>query len=365
METPRPRSKSRVLKDHLLEQMRQQRIPFGGRLPSENALMQKFSLSRSTVRQVLSELTIQGLIERQQGRGTFRAGGTRSERRTNRSTLVGVWFNWPSGPLFGPIAEGIRDELRGAGYHAVFEAGGLEPGAEYRGIESLAAKGLDGFIVSPATNFEDEHDPLIRLIDDDVPLVLVDRQLPGYDTDLVCTNNELGAEEMTSHLVRLGHRRIGFVGIQGISTLEDRLRGYRRVMQQTGVAIESAWVRTDRAIAYDCGRQAVREMLSLPADRRPTAIFGATDILAETAAMAAREMGLTMPRDLSVAGFDDVTLNPNEMPWLTTYAQPKLRIGQQAARLLLKRLDEQPRGTTTILLEGRIVERTSTAPPRE
>src|SRR4029078_4833898 len=127
------------------------------------------------------------------------------QRPAQRSMLVGVWFNWPSGPLFGPIAEGIRGELQRWAYHAFFETGGLETGAEYRGIESLTQKALDGFIVSPATHLDEEHGPLIELLERDVPLVLVDRPLPGYDPDLVCTNSEVGGEEIVSHLIGLGH----------------------------------------------------------------------------------------------------------------------------------------------------------------
>ncbi len=360
-------TKSRRLKDHLLDQMRQQRIPVGGRLPSETSLIQEFSLSRSTVRQVLSELSIEGFIERQQGRGTFRVGDVRPERKTrsHRSMLVGVWFNWPSGPLFGPIAEGIREELLLWGYHAVFEVGGLETGAEYRGIESLLRKELDGFIVSPSTNLDDEHGPLIDLIRRDVPLVLVDRQLPGYDTDLVATHCELGGEEIVSHLIRLGHRRIGFIGIQGFSTMEDRVRGYRQMMRQHGLAVDESWVREERGVAEDHGRRAAREVLSLPADRRPTALFGGMDIISEVIASVAQELGLQIPGDLSVAGFDDVNIDPAKPAWLTTYAQPKQRIGQQAARLLMKRLQKSIRSSSIILLEGKLVERASTAPPTE
>jgi DNA-binding LacI/PurR family transcriptional regulator len=362
MKAPKP-SKSRILKNHLLEQMKEQHIPLGGRLPSETTLMRKFSLSRSTVRQVLSELSIEGHIERQQGRGTFRIGGAQpAVRRSHRSMLVGVWFNWPSGPLFAPIAEGIREELRNWGYHAVFEVGGLEAGAEYRGIESLVCKGLDGFIVSPSTNHEDEHGPLIQLIRQHLPLVLVDRQLPGFETDLVATHGELGAEQVVSHLIQLGHRRIGYVGIAGLSTLEDRLQGYRRVMHDHGLAIEESWVRHHREVAHDCGRREIRELLALPASHRPTAVFGATDVLAETIAIVAREMGFEIPRELSVAGFDDVNIDPEHPAWLTTYAQPKHHIGQQAARLLMNRLQQPSSRTTVILLEGKLVERASTGP---
>ena len=357
------RSKSRLLKDHLLDQMKEQHIPCGGRLPSETALMQRFSLSRSTVRQVLTELSIEGLIERQQGRGTFRVGGSQPiMRRSHRSMLVGVWFNWPSGPLFGPIAEGIREELLKWNYHAVFEIGGMEAGAEYRGIESLVRKGLDGFIVSPSTNLEDEHGPLIELIHQNLPLVLVDRQLPGYETDLVATHGELGAEQVVSHLIELGHRRIGYLGIEGLSTLDDRLRGYYQVMQEHGLPVEEAWVGNRRDVVRDHGREEARRILSLPPQQRPTAFFGANDVLAETIVVAAREMGIDVPGELSVAGFDDVNIDPSTPAWLTTYAQPKQRIGQQAARLLMNQIQRPTGRNTVILLEGQLVERASTGP---
>ncbi len=88
--------------------------------------------------------------------------------------------------------------------------------------------------------------------------------------------------------------------------------------------------------------------------------MAATDILAETVAATAQAMGLNVPHDLSVAGFDDVTIDPAKPAWLTIYAQPKRRIGQQTARLLMKRLQNLTRGTVTVLLEGQLVERGST-----
>jgi GntR family transcriptional regulator, arabinose operon transcriptional repressor len=361
--SPKQPSKSRLLKEHLLEQLSKRRIPLGAKLPSEARLMQEFLVSRSTVRQVLTELSIQGLVDRQQGRGTFHVPRNAAEPRTQRSMLIGVWFNWPSGPLFGPIAKGIQEELSEWGYHAVFEVGGLESGAEYRGVENLIRKELDGFIVSPSTNLKDEHGPLTELIRRDAPLVLVDRQLAGYEKDLVCTHNEMGAEEVVNHLIGLGHRRIGFVGVRGFSTVEDRLCGYRQTMQRHRLTIDEAWVHVEAEVAANFGRPAACEILSLPPDQRPTAIFGATDVIAENIAVEAKQLGLEIPRDLSIAGFDDVTLDPSSLAWLTTYAQPKYRIGRQAARLLMNRLQRPAQHNVIILLEGKLVERASTAPP--
>lgn len=344
--------------------MSDNRIPLGARLPSETELMHEFSLSRSSVRQVLSELTVAGWVERRQGSGTFHiAGGGRETPQTQRSMLVGVWFNWPQGPLYGPIIEGIREELAEWRYHAVFEDGGFDVGAEARGVEALVHKAFDGFVVAPSSNPHDDHRPLEQLIEKKVPVVLVDRMLPGRPSDLVTTANELGAEEVIRHLVDLGHRRIAFIGSGGLSTVDDRLRGYRLTLRRLGLPMEDAWVQSDETTGADCGRHALARLLELAEGNRPTAIFCANDIIGETVATAARAAGHRVPEDLSVVGFDDVMPSAEQTPWLTTYAQPKRRIGQQAARLLMQRITLHPSNFTTLLLEGRLVARSSTAPP--
>lgn len=356
-------SKTRILKEYLLKTIHEHRIPIGGQLPSESDLMKQFSLSRSSVRQVMTELSAGGLIERRQGKGTFRVDPSHHRTPGRRSMLVGVWFNWPSGPLWGQVAEGIRRELDVWGYHAVFEAGGLEAGAEQRGIANLIRKDLDGFIVSPAVDPHATHGLLAKLVSRRVPVVLVDVAVPGLKTDLVMTNHELGAQEIVARLIALGHRRIGFIGLPGITSIEDRLTGYRLTLHRHGIAADPAWVQLNEHVATDTGRQAARQLLSLPGDRRPTAVFGANDYIAETFAIVARERGLRVPEDVSVAGFDDVNPAPERPPWLTTYAQPKRLIGQQAARVLMKRLADPEAPLATVMLQGQLVERASTGPP--
>lgn len=355
------KAKYDLVKDFLLAEMTQQRIPLGGRLPSEAELMKRLSVSRTTVRQALADLTMEGLVERRQGSGTYRSEPARTRRGTERSMLVGVWFNRPKGPLYGPMAAGIRDELAAWDYHAVFE-GGAETGAQRRGIDSLVRKELDGFIVSPSSDPADAHDPILEILRRELPLVVIDKRVDRCPVDLVCTNNVLGAEMLMRRLLELGHRRIGFIGTQGVSTVDDRFRGYRLIMERAGVALQENWIEIKAEVYADYGRRATLRLLSRPPGERVTAIFCANDPIAETAATTAREIGLKVPEDLSVVGFDDAGFDSDETPWLTTYAQPKYRIGQQAAYLLMRKLQEPEKLPETILLEGRLIERKSTAP---
>lgn len=362
MKTKKSQPKYDAVKAYLRTQINEQKIPLGSRLPSETELMKQFAVSRTTVRQALADLTSEGLVERRQGSGTYRLDPQTRPHHRERTMFVGVWFNRPAGPLYGPMVAGIRDELACWSYHAVFE-GGANTGDERRGIDSLVRKGLDGFIVSPSSDPGDPHDPIIEIVRRGLPLVLVDKRVGKYQTDHVCTNNQMGVEALIRHLLELGHRRIGFIGTRGVSSVEDRLLGYQLTMRRAGYPIEPEWVDVNQDVFHDYGRAAGARMLSLPPGRRPTAIFGANDPVAESIAQVACELGLHVPRDLSIVGFDDAGFDSDEAPWLTTYAQPTYSIGQQAARLLMARLEDASRQTETILLEGKLVQRSSTAPP--
>jgi len=325
--------------------------------------MRQFGVSRGTVQRVLAQLSAQGILKREQGRGTFRLASSSTSMPPCKTLLVGVWFNLPRGPMWSPALEAIRRELDRWGYHAVYEEGGLAIGAEGRGIASLVRKPLDGFIVAPSHNPGDDHHQLEAVISRNIPIVMVDRLLPGYCTDLVTTTNELGAEQLINHLIDLGHRRIGFIGMPGMETVDDRANSYRSVMQERGLAVRSDWVRMTEKTCWDCGLEAANQILSLPADVRPTALFGANDYIAETCAMVAQDRGLKVPQDLSIVGFDDSNPLPEQMPRLTTYSQPKQMIGQQAARLLMKRIADPSRHPVVLVLEGKLVVRQSTGPP--
>lgn len=362
MKTEKSQPKYDTVKEYLRVQILEDNIPFGSRLPSETELMKRFAVSRTTVRQALADLTSEGLVERRQGSGTYRLDPSRRQQKRERTMFVGVWFNRPAGPLYGPMVAGIRDELACWNYHAVFE-GGAETGDEKAGIDSLVRKGLDGFIVSPSSDPGDPHDPIIQIVRRGLPLVLVDKRLGKYQTDHVSTNNRMGVEALVNHLLALGHRRIGFIGPDGVSSVEERLRGFHQTMRRAGVTVDPAWIEVNKNVFHDYGRAAGIRMLALPAEHRPTAIFGANDPVAESVAEVATEHGLHVPRDLSVVGFDDAGFDSDVTPWLTTYAQPTYSIGQQAARLLMERLQDPSRQIETILLEGKLVERSSTAPP--
>jgi GntR family transcriptional regulator of arabinose operon len=363
-----PKTKTDLVREFVRNKIKTRSLSSAARLPTENDLVHQLSVSRTTVRRALDQLSSEGLIERRRGSGTFLRIPSIPvrERSAARSMLVGVWFNLPRGSLYGPMFDAIRQELSHWSYHAVLEDGlGPGPGDERRGIESLMHKHLDGYIVAPTSNPADDHEILDRLANQPVPLVMIDKRAGSHVTDLVAVNHELGAQALVEYLLGLGHRRIGFAGIQGVWSVQERCRTYRVILERCGIEVDEAWVRLTPQVYADYGQAAAREILSLPPDRRPTAILGANDPIAETIAREARSRGLQVPEDLSIVGFDNTTVDSRE-GWLTTYAQPKVLIGQCAARLLMSRIGKQKPypSVERILLEGELLVRGSTGPPR-
>jgi LacI family transcriptional regulator len=174
--------------------------------------------------------------------------------------------------------------------------------------------------------------------------------------DMVLKEDERGAFEATSYLLRKGHTRVGFIGgVDGPGP--DRRHGYRRALKEAGLSVfpeltaTGEWNRTS-------GSAAMRQLLSLEAP--PTAVFCANDLMAIGAIDAARELRVEVPDDLAVVGFDDIEAAAMITPRLTTFANPAYESGQAAGRLLLDRIGApEALERRTVVLHSELIERDS------
>jgi LacI family transcriptional regulator len=177
-----------------------------------------------------------------------------------------------------------------------------------------------------------------------VPLVVVDREVPGAEVDTVLTNHAQGGRLATQHLVDLGHKRIACIsGSSEVSPSDQRLIGYREVLEENGFPFDEKLV-LKGDYKYESGYEATRQILSI--QKPPTAIFACNDLMAVGCISAAAELNVRVPDDLSVVGFDNVRLASFTHPPLTTVAQPIYEIGVIATEMLLQRicdLDDPPR----------------------
>jgi LacI family transcriptional regulator len=170
-----------------------------------------------------------------------------------------------------------------------------------------------------------------------VPVVIVDREIKGVTADLVEVDHEQGGYLAARHLIELGHRRIAMIaGPRGLPVSVQRLAGFRRGLAEAGLSLRGAYL-MHRDFTLADGFDAARQLLAL--EQRPTALFAGNDLLALGAIHAAHDARLVPGKDVSVVGFDDVALTSFIRPRLTTIRQPKHRIGEEAAKLLIERMN--------------------------
>jgi LacI family transcriptional regulator len=277
--------------------------------------------------------------------------------RNHRTNVIGILVS-DIEPFSAELLKGAAKAIKGTGYElVVYSAGGMagdNVGWERRYLSRLSGTLIDGAILVT---------PTVVGASFGAPVVAVDPHTGGDEVPTVDSDNLRGAQLATEHLIGLGHRRIGFLA--GRSDLESaRLRelGYQRALREGGLEFDPGLVRVG---SYDEGasRQAARDLLG-PADR-PSAIFAANDLSAITTVDVALTLGLSVPEDLSVIGFDNIPEGALMTPALTTIEQPIQLMGQRAIAMLIELLRGQDLALMRVTLPTRLVVRQSCAAPSD
>ncbi len=273
--------------------------------------------------------------------------------RSHKTNVIGVLLA-EFEPFSTELLKGASDAVAGTGYELLAYSGGHRGGAvgwERRSLSRLGGTLIDGAIIVTPTVMDARPG---------VPVVAVDPHTGPSGVPTVDSDNFAGAVLATEHLLRLGHRRIAH--LSGRADLESsRLRedGFRHAMAEAGVSVDERLVRIG-GYRPEGAEQSARELLSLP--DRPTAIFAANDLSAIRTMQVARDLGLSVPGDLSVIGFDNVPESAVAVPPLTTIEQPLRQMGEEALRMLVAVLDGQEPPTTHLRLPTALVERSSCGP---
>lgn len=196
----------------------------------------------------------------------------------------------------------------------------------------------------------------------DAPVVAINQAMPGRDVLCINIDYVQAMQQATAHLLELGHMRIAFVtGSPYSATSAEKIRGIRQALSQRGLSLRDEDV-LHGAATVDWGFQAMSSLLSRPAGERPTAVIGACDIIALGVLHAVRSCQLSVPRDVSVIGFDDIAMACHANPPLTTISPPKQQMGRLAIDLILRSPAEGSSAVSSfIMLESPLVVRESTA----
>lgn len=269
---------------------------------------------------------------------------------------VGVLYHNPSEAYLSRFLVGLLSYAHGAAAQMLVER--CDPETDAAALIRALAHQVQGLLIPPPLSDSESLLALVR--DAGIPAVAVGGHTMASDVATVCIDDEQAAFEMTRYILGLGHRRIGFVlGQASQSATPRRLAGFHRALREAGLhAAEDLMVQGD--FSYRSGISAAERLLARPS--RPTALFASNDDMAAAAVAVAHRIGLAVPEELTVCGFDDTEMARTIWPELTTVHQPVEEMARTAAGLL----KQMVRGGGEIvhrLLEHKIVRRGSDAAP--
>jgi LacI family transcriptional regulator/LacI family repressor for deo operon, udp, cdd, tsx, nupC, and nupG len=281
-----------------------------------------------------------------------------------RTNTVGLVITSIADPFAGRVVRGIEEIAQANRISLLLSVSHNDPEREMEIIETFHRRRVDGVISATAQI----RGPYVeRLAQIKMPTVLINQQAESEADRLhsVDADDYAGAQQAVEHLLALGHRKIGYLGV-GNRTRSNRRRfaGYCDTLSSAGIAVDAQWVRiaptVNNARADDVldGQAMLPELLPTGV----TAVFCYNDLIAVGVLMACREHGYDVPAQLSVVGYDDVDIARYVTPSLTTIHQPKLRLGEMAMQMLLDILEGRP--VQSRVLANDLVVRESTTAPR-
>jgi LacI family transcriptional regulator len=279
--------------------------------------------------------------------------------RSGDTKTIGVLLPLYENPYFWQILRGISAEAEAAGYSLLLAHNSVTPEQENQSVREIAEQRVDGLVMLIGFKLLPEQ-VIHQLRSSSRPIVEISATASEFD--YVHQDYGAGTLALMSHLIELGHRRIGFIyGVTVLSQGYDRLIPYRR-------ALEKAELPYDESLVYQCGQlmddgyEAAHHLLSQP--RRPTALLAINDLLAISAIRAANDLGLHVPNDVSIAGFDNIPFSRFSVPRITSVSGQPEQNGRDAVRLLLKRLHNPNRPHEVVTAGWELHIRESTGPVR-
>ena len=391
----RRRTPDRVA-DILSDRIRSGIYSAGEPLPAERALAADLRVHRRSVRTAIDHLVQDGLVTRRpncrptvgrpsadcpdqaapESRSRKASPQRSAPHQLSASNLIALIMWHGGGPLEHAdtsqqrMFKGMNQSLMRAGYHAVFLDLGEQVGSEEENAAQEAEhlryvrdQKFGGALFYPYAYRHNRE--LVEEVSRSVPLVLLDRKLPGIDLDFVGIENRGSLFQVVRHLIAQGHRRIAYVThYEPIQSVQDRVLGYLDAMREPEAPLGNASDLTEMILTVpphpdDRAWGVVDAVFRLPEGQRPTAAVCFTDYMAVSLAERLEFLGLSVPQDVALTGFDNIIPILPSGTGLTTVAQPYEEIGTAAVNLLLRRIHEPLSPRQSVELPVRLITRAS------
>lgn len=285
----------------------------------------------------------------------YRPSSVARSLATNRSDSIGVLVSELDTPFFGEMMQAIEATLREANKHVIITVGHNDQQQEVDAVEFLISRNCDALIMH-SEGMTDEQ--LLAVNRDKLPIAVINRDVQGLENGCFCLDNEQGGYIATQHLIKKGHNKIAYIsGPSRKTDAMERLAGHKRALADASIAIDETLIFEGNYKEED-GKQGLLALRAIHPDI--TALVCANDWMASGAMSCARDLGLQLPDDLSIVGFDDVVFAHHVYPKLTTVSNPVYKMGEMAAKSILSRVYDQ-KHTLRLMYDAELIERDSVA----
>jgi len=277
---------------------------------------------------------------------------------SRKTRSVGLVIKEIDNPYFARVMNGVFDACCEKGYTVLLGSSELSPAQEFQSIETLTHQRVDGLIISPLQRFDSDFTYLADLIHERYPLVMLGT-VKNYSTNIVDVDNVSAAYQAVSYLISLGHTEIAYFSGPVYSAHSfDRMEGFRLALIDHKLPIRKDYifeVGSYIANGYQAGKKFFSKQSELP-----SAVLCYNDLVAIGLINALLELGITVPEQVSVIGFDDIDICESVKIPLTTIHVPAYEIGRQASELLIRQIQDSDQSfNEKIILATKLVERNS------
>lgn len=333
--------KYKKLKDRIIEDIESQQMKAGEKIYSENQLAEKFNVSRQTVRQAIGDLVGEGWLYRKQGRGTF--VNYRPEKKAGAPKTIAVMTTYLDDYIFPSIIRGIDSVLSQNGYNITICCTLNMHEKERECLKNLLAMKIEGLIVEPTRSaLPNPNGELYREFGKrGIPLLFIHGCCKGFDYPYIVEDDVQGGYIGTNYLIGLGHKKIG--GVFKIDDMQGhyRFEGYEKAHKENGLNVTDSrvlWFDTDD-MALKLKGKGNKKLVDIL--KKCSAVICYNDMVSVMVMDVIRDLGMSVPDDISIVSFDDSQLAVASEIKLTSIAHPKEKLGRQAAKTMIDMVEKK------------------------
>jgi len=272
--------------------------------------------------------------------------------RTRKTGTIGVVIADNRNPFYAEVLNGMEEAAREKNYHIILANTQRDYKKEEEAINLLLAKRVDGLLITPV---QDRDDDIKNLIEANIPFVVVGRDFEDIEVDAIYNDEVKGGFLATEYLIKKGHKRIALInGFLYKSPAKGRLEGYKKALNKYRISLDESLI-SSGDINIEDGYERTKKMLEKNLDF--TAIFAYNDMMAFGAIQAIKEKGLRIPEDIGLVGYDDIPFSSLISPLLTTIRLKKQDLGVESVKLLLSRINGKRKKIKKMMLDVELITR--------